>query len=137
MALQHFWNNERDRLKQADYNGRGGGDGYKFSPRLKAETGLKNEQRRLCAIRSNLTLGTPFGSPIGGPDSNRSHVKTSAGFRTSLFRSLLRGLRAFRVEKIVKNLALLDRLQNFAEFLHGLGPLQTYGGAKGTAAMRT
>jgi hypothetical protein len=33
----------------------------------------------------------------------------------------LRGLRAFRVEKIAKNLALLDRLQNFAEFLHGLG----------------
>jgi hypothetical protein len=31
------------------------------------------------------------------------------------------GLRAFRVEKIAKNLALLDRLQNFAEFLHGLG----------------
>ena len=34
-----------------------------------------------------------------------------------------RGLRAFRVEKIEKNLALLDRLQNFAEFLHGLDPL--------------
>ena len=47
-------------------------------------------------------------------------VKTSARFRTSLFRSLLRGLRAFRVEKIAKNLALLDRLQNFVEFLHGL-----------------
>ena len=51
----------------------------------------------------------------------RGCVKTSARFRTSLFRSLLRGLRAFRVEKIAKNLALLDRLQNVAEFLHGLG----------------
>jgi hypothetical protein len=34
----------------------------------------------------------------------------------------LRGFRAFRVEKIAKNLALPDRLQNVAEFLHGLGP---------------
>jgi hypothetical protein len=51
---------------------------------------------------------------------SRGCVKTSARFHTSLFRSLLRGLRAFRVEKIEKNLALLDRLQNFAEFLHGL-----------------
>jgi hypothetical protein len=50
----------------------------------------------------------------------RGCVKTSARFHTSLFRSLLRGLRAFRVEKIAKNLALLDRLQNVAEFLHGL-----------------
>jgi len=39
-----------------------------------------------------------------------------------LFRSLLRGLKAFRVEKIAKNFALLDRLQNFAEFPHGLDP---------------
>lgn len=51
---------------------------------------------------------------------DRGCVKTSARFHTSLFRSLLRGLRAFRVEKIAKNLALLDRLQNVAEFLHGL-----------------
>jgi hypothetical protein len=43
-------------------------------------------------------------------------VKTSARFHTSLFRSRLRGLRAFRVEKIAKNLALLDRLKIFAEF---------------------
>jgi hypothetical protein len=56
--------------------------------------------------------------PFAGID--RGCVKTSARFHTSLFRSLLRGLRAFRVEKIEKNLALLDRLQNFAEFLHGL-----------------
>jgi hypothetical protein len=34
----------------------------------------------------------------------------------------LRGLKAFRVEKIAKNFALLDRLQIFAEFLHGLDP---------------
>jgi hypothetical protein len=52
----------------------------------------------------------------------RGCVKTSARFHTSLFRSLLRALRAFRVEKIAKNLALRDRLQNVAEFLHGLGP---------------
>jgi hypothetical protein len=50
-------------------------------------------------------------------------LKTSARFHTSLFRSLLGGLRAFRVEKIAKNLALLDRLQNVVEFLHGLAPL--------------
>jgi hypothetical protein len=62
---------------------------------------------------------------LAGNGSTRpSCVKTSARFHTSLFRSLLRGLifRAFRVEKIEKNLALLDRLQNFAEFLHGLDP---------------
>jgi hypothetical protein len=53
---------------------------------------------------------------------DRGCVKTSARFHTSLFRSLLRGLRAFRVEKIAKSLALLHRLQNFAEFLHGLRP---------------
>jgi hypothetical protein len=54
---------------------------------------------------------------------DRGCVRTSARFHTSLFRSLLRGLRAFRVEKIAKSLAPLDRLQNFAEFLHGLDPL--------------
>jgi hypothetical protein len=54
---------------------------------------------------------------------DRGCVKTSARFHTSLFRSLLRGLRAFRVEKIAKNLALLDRLQNVVEFLYGLDPL--------------
>jgi hypothetical protein len=48
-------------------------------------------------------------------------VKTSARFHTSLFRSLLRGLRAFRIGKIAKNLAPLDPLQNFAEFSHSLG----------------
>src|SRR5271156_114878 len=57
---------------------------------------------------------------------DRGCVKTSARFHTSLFRSLLRGLRAFRVEKIAKNLALLDRLQNVAEFLHGLGRLDPF-----------
>jgi hypothetical protein len=57
----------------------------------------------------------------GGVD--RGCVKTSARFHTSLFRSFLGGLRAFRVEKIEKNLALLDRVENFAEFLHGLDPL--------------
>jgi hypothetical protein len=57
---------------------------------------------------------------------DRGCVKTSSRFHTSLFRSLLRGLRAFRVEKIAKNLALLDRLQNVAEFLHGLGRNRPY-----------
>jgi hypothetical protein len=38
----------------------------------------------------------------------------------------LRGLRGFRVEKIAKNLALLDRLQNVAEFLHGLDPKHAF-----------
>jgi hypothetical protein len=56
----------------------------------------------------------------------RGCVKTSARFHTSLFRSLLRGLRAFRVERIAKSLALLDRLQNFAEFLHGLRPFPPF-----------
>jgi hypothetical protein len=36
---------------------------------------------------------------------DRGCVKTSARLHTSLFRSLLRGLRAFRVEKVAKNLA--------------------------------
>jgi hypothetical protein len=57
---------------------------------------------------------------------DRGCVKTSSRFHTSLFRSLLRGLRAFRVEKIAKNLALLDRLQNVAEFLHGLDPKRKF-----------
>jgi hypothetical protein len=51
--------------------------------------------------------------------------KNFRAFHTSLFRSLLRGLRAFRVEKIAKNLALLDRLQNVAKLLHGLDPTRT------------
>jgi hypothetical protein len=36
----------------------------------------------------------------------------------------LRGLKAFRIEKIAKNFALLDPLQIFTEFLHGLGRLR-------------
>ena len=80
---------------------------------------------------SNLTLPsapvaiqTPMGSctSYSSPVSRRTCVKTSARFHTSLFRSLLRGLRAFRVEKIAQNFAPLDRLQNFAEFSHGLDP---------------
>ena len=53
---------------------------------------------------------------------DRGCVKTSARFRTDLFRSLLRGLKAFRIEKLAKNFALLDPLQIFAEFSHGLDP---------------
>ena len=65
----------------------------------------------LCrSLRLLLTAG------MGG-----ARVKTSACFHASLVRSLLRGLRAFRVEKIAKNFAQLDRLQNFAKFLHSLG----------------
>ena len=60
---------------------------------------------------------------------DRGRVKTSARFHTSLFRSLLRGLKAFRVEKIAKNFALLDRSQNFAEFPHGLGRSYPFGTA--------
>ena len=51
---------------------------------------------------------------------DRGCAKTSARFRTDLFRSLLRGLKALRIERIAKNFALLDPLQIFAEFLHGL-----------------
>jgi hypothetical protein len=34
-------------------------------------------------------------------------------------------LRRSEIGKITKNFALLDRLQNLAEFLHGLGGLRT------------
>jgi hypothetical protein len=54
----------------------------------------------------------------------------------NLFRSLLRGLKAFRVEKIAKNFALLDRWQNFAEFPHSLDPLQTSEISRLTSAWR-
>lgn len=40
----------------------------------------------------------------------------------AVFRLLLRGLSSFRLEKTAKNFALLDHLQIFAEFLHGLRP---------------
>jgi hypothetical protein len=53
-------------------------------------------------------------------------VKTPARFHTNLFRSLFRGFTAFRIGKITKNFALLDRLQNLAEFSHGLGGYRTY-----------
>jgi hypothetical protein len=88
--------------------------------RLTAAEEVGGYKNRL-ASGANLTLGTAESAgQTAGID--RGCVKTSARFHTSLFRSLLRGLRAFRVEKIEKNLALLDRLQNFAEFLHGLDP---------------
>jgi hypothetical protein len=51
----------------------------------------------------------------------RGRVETSKRFRTSLFRSLLRGLSSFRFEETAKDFALIDHLQIFAEFLHGLG----------------
>jgi hypothetical protein len=54
--------------------------------------------------------------------TDRGRVKTSARFRTDLFRSLLRGLSSFRFKKAAKNFALLDHLQIFAEFLHDLDP---------------
>jgi hypothetical protein len=45
-------------------------------------------------------------------------VKTRGSFHTDLFRSLC--------EKIAKKLALLDRLQNFAEFSHSLDPRRSF-----------
>jgi hypothetical protein len=48
-------------------------------------------------------------------------VETRSRFHTNLFRRFFRRLRAFRIGKIAKDFALLDRLQNFAEFPHGLG----------------
>jgi hypothetical protein len=53
-------------------------------------------------------------------------VKTSERFRTDLFRSLLRGLKAFRIEKIAKNFDLLDPLQIFAGFSPGLGRYDSF-----------
>jgi hypothetical protein len=51
----------------------------------------------------------------------RGCVKTPTHFPTDLFRSLLRGFKALRIEKIARSSALLDPLQNFAAFSHGLG----------------
>ena len=65
----------------------------------------------------------------------RGCAKTSARFRTDLFRSLLRGLKALRIEKIAKNFALLDPLQIFAEFLHGLDPKRAFPFGPGTKRM--
>jgi hypothetical protein len=59
---------------------------------------------------------------IGMAGVDRGCVKTSARFDTNLFRSLFRGLRAFRIEKIAENFALLDRSQFFVEFPHSLDP---------------
>jgi hypothetical protein len=61
----------------------------------------------------------------------RGCAKTSARFRTDLFRSLLRGLKALRIERIAKNFALLDPLQIFAEFLHGLGRFDPFAAPSG------
>ena len=96
------------RFPQLGYMRRDSGrESGKFGPRVQTSV----------SSGSNQTLGTRQAmSQKGG-----GCVKTSARFHTSLFRSLLRGIRAFRAEKIAKSLALLDRLQNFAEFLHGLG----------------
>jgi hypothetical protein len=63
----------------------------------------------------------PFGAPSTPSAKGRGCVKTSARFHTDLFRSLFRGFRPFRIEKIAKNLALLDLLKNFGEFSHSLG----------------
>jgi hypothetical protein len=78
------------------------------------------------AARAAFSRTRPYRVQLGTRASVRGCVKTPARFHTSLFRSLLRGLRAFRVEKIAKNLALLDRLQNVAEFLHGLGRINPF-----------
>ena len=58
--------------------------------------------------------------------SGRACVKTPARFDMDLFCSLFRALRPLGSEKIAKNFALLDRLQNFAEFPHGLGRIDPF-----------
>jgi hypothetical protein len=68
----------------------------------------------------------PYRAPPGTAVTGRGCVKTSARFRTDLFRSLLRGLRAFRIEKSRNNFALLDPSQIFAEFSHGLGRVRPF-----------
>ena len=62
----------------------------------------------------------------------RGCAKTSARFHTDLFRSLLRGLKALRNQKIAKNFARLDPLQILAEFLHGLDPKRAFPFGPGT-----
>jgi hypothetical protein len=54
----------------------------------------------------------------------------------NLFRSLFRGFRAFRIGKIAKDFALLDRFQNFAEFSHDLDPKHTFPSCTRTAGVR-
>jgi hypothetical protein len=56
-------------------------------------------------VRGHVAIGRP---PRQAPQAR--YVKTSARFRTDLFRSLLRGLKAFRIEKIANNFALIDRV---------------------------
>src|ERR1700735_5604900 len=98
---------------------------------------MQRRRRPSSAAEPTISAGALFAHPCAADGRSRREgdiadhalyvaigrrlCKNFRAFRTSLFRSLLRGLRAFRVEKIAKNLALLDRLQNFAEFLHGLG----------------
>src|SRR5271156_4430090 len=48
-------------------------------------------------------------------------VKTPERFHADLFRSPFGALRPLGSEKIARNFALRDRLQNFAEFSHSLG----------------
>src|SRR5271155_5535409 len=49
-------------------------------------------------------------------------VKTPERFHADLFRSPFGALRPLGSEKIARNFALRDRLQNFAEFSHSLDP---------------
>src|SRR6516162_508833 len=74
------------------------------------------------ATPSSRRTSTSYSLPV----SRRTCVKTPARFHTNLFRSLFRGFRTFRIGKIAKNFALLDCLQNFAEFSHGLGPTYAF-----------
>jgi hypothetical protein len=86
--------------------------------KAKSEKEAHGEFESECPSRQADTGASHAICPLKG----RGCVKTSTRFHTSLFRSLLRGLRAFRVEKIEKNLALLDCLvesARSAEERHG------------------
>ena len=88
---------------------------------------MQRRRRPSSAAEPTISAGALFAHPCAADGRSRREgdiadhalyvaigrrlCKNFRAFRTSLFRSLLRGLRAFRVEKIAKNLALLDRLQ--------------------------
>jgi hypothetical protein len=82
-------------------------------------TSFKPSPSTLCHFRES---GNPEPQDVRPSLDARlpGRVKTIWGFYTASFRSLFRGLRPRRTEKIAKIFALRDRLQNFSEFSHGL-----------------